>query len=173
MKKIFFILSTVILSSQPLVACDFKVINFGDTKDKLVSMSPGSLVFENQFGGENALVPITDICKNNKKLEGTKIDYLFMNKKLILITLLRGNMDDAALLDFAMVKYGSFKLPIGTEKKDWIGNYVWEVGNDIISYVRTDIHEGNAELIEVSSKLYYADVNEYFDKVGKWLDSQE
>ena len=30
-------------------------------------------------------------------------------------------MDDAALLDFAMVKYGSFKLPIGTEKKDWIG----------------------------------------------------
>ena len=49
----------------------------------------------------------------------------------------------------------------------------FEVGNDIISYVRTDIHEGNAELIEVSSKLYYADVNEYFDKVGKWLDSQE
>ncbi len=173
MKKILFILFTFILSSQPLIACDFKIINFGDSKDKLVSISPGALVFENQFGGENAIIPITDICKNDKNLEGTKLDYLFMNKKLVLITLLRGNMDDAALLDFAMLKYGSFKLPIGTEKNSWRGSYAWEVGNDIINYVRTDIPQGSAELLEVSSKLYSTDLNEYLEKVGKWFDSQE
>tara|TARA_B100000989_G_scaffold99122_1_gene72301 strand:- start:1238 stop:1759 length:522 start_codon:yes stop_codon:yes gene_type:complete len=173
MKKIFFILFTFALVSQPLIACDFKVINFGDNKDKLVSKSPSALVFENQFGGENAIVPITDVCKNDKNLEGTKLDYLFMNNKLVLITLLRGNMDDTAILDFAMLKYGSFNLPIGTEKNNWKGSYVWEVGNDVINYVRTDIHQGNAELLEVSSKLYYTDLNEYLDEVGKWFDSQE
>ena len=37
MKKIFLILFIFILSSQPTIACDFKVLNFGDKKDKLVS----------------------------------------------------------------------------------------------------------------------------------------
>ena len=78
MKKIFLILFIFVLSSQPTIACDFKVLNFGDKKDKLVSISPSSLVFENQFGGENVITPITDVCKNNKKLQGTKLDYLFM-----------------------------------------------------------------------------------------------
>ena len=117
MKKIFLILFIFILSSQSTNACDFKVLNFGDKKDKLVSISPSALVFENQFGGENVITPITDVCKNNKKLQGTKLDYLFMDNKLVLITFLRGNMDDTALLDFAMLKYGSFNLPIGIEKK--------------------------------------------------------
>ena len=40
-----------------------------------------------------------------------------MDNKLILITLLRGNTDDTALMDYTMFKYGSFKLPIGIEKK--------------------------------------------------------
>ena len=96
-----------------------------------------------------------------------------MNKKLVLITLLRGNMDDTAILDFAMLKYGSFNLPIGTEKNNWRGSYAWELGNDIINYVRTDIPQGSAELLEVSSKLYSAGLNEYLEKVGKWFDSQE
>ena len=117
MKKIFLILFIFILSSQPTIACDFKVLNFGDKKDKLVSTSLSALVFENQFGGENVITPITDVCKNNKKLQGTKLDYLFMDNKLVLITFLRGNMDDTTLLDFAMLKYGSFNLPIGIEKK--------------------------------------------------------
>ena len=117
MKKIFLILFIFILSSQSTNACDFKVLNFGDKKDKLVSTSLSALVFENQFGGENVITPITDVCKNNKKLQGTKLDYLFMDNKLVLITFLRGNMDDTALLDFAMLKYGSFNLPIGIEKK--------------------------------------------------------
>ena len=173
MKKIFLILFIFILSSQPTIACDFKVLNFGDKKDKLVSISPSSLVFENQFGGENVITPITDVCKNNKKLQGTKLDYLFMDNKLVLITFLRGNMDDAALLDFAMLKYGSFNLPIGIEKKNWRGSYVWEMGNDIINYIRSDIHEGNAEILEVSSKLYSSELNKYLDEVGKWLDTQE
>ena len=82
-------------------------------------------------------------------------------------------MDDTTLLDFAMLKYGSFNLPIGIEQKNWRGSYVWEIGNDIINYIRSDIHEGNAELLEVSSKLYSSELNKYLDEVGKWLDTQE
>ena len=95
-----------------------------------------------------------------------------MDNKLILITLLRGNTDDTALMDYAMFKYGSFKLPIGIEKKDWKGNHVWRVGNNIINYIKSDMHEGKIELLEVSSNLYSSQLNEYFGKVGIWLDSQ-
>ena len=34
------------------------------------------------------------------------------------------------------------------------------------------MHEGEIELLEVSSNLYSSQLNEYFGKVGIWLDSQ-
>lgn len=172
MKKIYLSIFLFIIFSAPSIACDFQVINFGDRKEKLLEIFPGSLTFEDQFGGEQVIAAMDEVCKNEKKLGGTELEFLFMDNKLILITLLRGNTDDAALMDYAMFKYGSFKLPIGIEKKDWKGNHVWRVGNNIINYIKSDMHEGEIELLEVSSNLYSSQLNEYFGKVGIWLDSQ-
>ena len=36
-----------------------------------------------------------------------------------------------------------------------------EYGNDIIEYIRTDIHDGNAEIIDFTSKLYSVGMAEY------------
>ena len=44
------------------------------------------------------------------------------------------------------------------------------VGNNIINYIKSDMHEGKIELLEVSSNLYSSQLNEYFGKVGIWLD---
>ena len=56
-------------------------------------------------------------------------EYLFVDDKLVLIILTRAFMNDNALVDFAMNKYGKFKLPIGVDKK--IGEEVilgkWEI----------------------------------------------
>ena len=41
-------------------------------------------------------------------------EYLFVDDKLVLIILTRAFMNDNALMDFAMNKYGKFKLPIGS-----------------------------------------------------------
>ena len=42
-----------------------------------------------------------------------------------------------------------------------------------IEYIKTDIHDGYAEIIDITSKLYSAGMAEYNAKVGEWLDSQQ
>ena len=76
-------------------------------------------------------------------------------------------------MDFAMKKYGTFNLPEGMPKQRWRGNYNWEIGNDYIEYISTNIHDGHAEAIEITNKLYANAMAEYNAKVGEWLDSQK
>ena len=41
------------------------------------------------------------------------------------------------------------------------------------TYIFTNIHDGRAEIIDITSKLYANKMAEYNAKVGKWLDSQK
>ena len=50
-------------------------------------------------------------------------------------------MQDTKLMDFAMKKYGKFNLPEGLPKLMWRGSYQWEIGNDYIEYIFTNIHD--------------------------------
>ena len=99
--------------------------------------------------------------------------HLYIENKLNRIQLYRPNMEDSKLMDYAMGKYGSFNLPEGVPKSRWRGSYVWESGNDSIEYIKTDIHDGHAEIINIVSKLYSVGMADYNSKVGEWLDSQQ
>ena len=79
----------------------------------------------------------------------------------------------ACAVILAMGKYGKFNLPEGVPKTRWRGSYVWESGNDIIEYIKTDIHDGHAEIIDITSKLNSYAMQEYNKKVGEWLDLQQ
>ena len=170
---IFYIFGFFLLIQANALACNFKISNFGDPKEKLKLEGPQPILMPDQFGGENLLFPIIDVCKNDESFEGTMLIYLYIENKLTRIQLYRPNKQDSKLMDFAMGRYGFFNLPEGMPKTRWRGSYIWESGNDIIEYIRTDIHDGHAEIIDFTSKLYSVGMAEYNAKVGEWLDSQQ
>ena len=153
-------------------ACNFQISQFGDSKEKIV-LEPVPLAFPDQFGGESLAIPIQDLCKNDKSLYGTMVVYLYIENKLSQIQLYRPNMEDTKLMDFAMKKYGKFNLPEGMPKQRWRGSYKWEIGNEYIEYISTNIHDGHAEVIEITNKIFSNTMAEYNRKVGAWLDSQK
>ena len=169
---IVYLFGFIILAQANALACNFKISNFGDSKEKIV-IDPVPLSFPDQFGGESLAIPIQDLCKNDKSLYGTMVVYLYIENKLSQIQLYRPNMEDTKLMDFAMKKYGKFNLPEGMPKQRWRGSYNWEIGNDYIEYISTNIHDGHAEVIEITNKLYANAMADYNAKVGEWLDSQK
>jgi len=172
-KIIFFIISFLFLFSSFASACNFRISNFGDPKENVKIEPIAPVLMPDQFGGESLIIPIQDLCKNDKSLYGTVVIYLYIENKLTRIQLYRPNMEDSKLMDYAMGRYGSFNLPEGVPKSRWRGNYFWESGNEIIEYIKTDIHDGYAEIIDITSKLYSAGMADYNEKVGEWLDSQQ
>jgi len=173
MKKTLLIFLFSILFSSTALACNFQISNFGDKKEqvKLDALQP--ITMPDQFGGESLVIPIEDICKEDKSLWGTLVVHLYIDNKLSQIQLYRPLINDSKLMDFAMKKYGKFNLPEGLPKKKWRGSYQWEVGNDYVQYISTNIHDGHAEVIEITSKLYANVMADYNSKVGEWLDSQK
>ena len=173
MKKTLLIFLFSVLISANAFACNFKISNFGDTKDqvKLDALQP--ITMPDQFGGENLVIPIEDICKEDKSLWGTLVVHLYIDNKLSQIQLYRPLINDSKLMDFAMYKYGKFNLPEGLPKNKWRGSHQWEVGNDYVQYISTNIHDGHAEVIEITSKLYANIMADYNSKVGEWLDSRK
>lgn len=163
----------LLLAQANALACNFKISNFGDPKENVKLEGPQPISMPDQFGGESLLFPIIDVCKNDKSFDGTMLIYLYIENKLSQIQLYRPNMQDTKLMDFAMNNYGKFNLPEGLPKLMWRGNYQWEIGNDTIEYIKTDIHDGHAEVIEITNKLYANAMAEYNAKVGEWLDSQK
>ena len=170
-KFLIYLLGFFVLAQTNVIACNFKISNFGDPKEKIV-IEPVPLAFPDQFGGESLAIPIQDLCKNDDSLYGTMVVYLYIENELSQIQLYRPNMQDTKLMDFAMKKYGKFNLPEGLPKLMWRGSYQWEIGNDYIEYIFTNIHDGHAEVIEITNKLYANAMAEYNAKVGEWLDSQ-
>ena len=170
---IVYLFGFFLLAQANALACNFKISNFGDPKENVKLEGPQPISMPDQFGGESLLFPIIDVCKNEKSLDGTMLIYLYIENKLSQIQLYRPNMQDTKLMDFAMNNYGKFNLPEGLPKLMWRGNYQWEIGNDTIEYIKTDIHDGHAEVIEITNKLYANTMAEYNAKVGEWLDSQK
>ena len=173
MKKTLLIFLFSVLISANALACNFKISNFGDTKEqvKLDALQP--ITMPDQFGGESLVIPIEDICKEDKSLWGTLVVHLYIDNKLSQIQLYRPLINDSKLMDFAMNKYGKFNLPEGLPKNKWRGSHQWEIGNDYVQYISTNIHDGHAEVIEITSKLYANVMADYNSKVGEWLDSQK
>ena len=170
---IVYLFGFLLLAQANALACNFKISNFGDPKENVKLEGPQPISMPDQFGGESLLFPIIDVCKNDKSFDGTMLIYLYIENKLSQIRLYRPNMQDTKLMDFAMNNYGKFNLPEGLPKLMWRGNYQWEIGNDTIEYIKTDIHDGHAEVIEITNKLYANTMAEYNAKVGEWLDSQK
>ena len=125
MKKILSILLFSILISSNALACNFKISNFGDTKEQVnlggQENKPQNVLMPDQFGGESLLIPIEDICKDDKSLWGTLVVHLYIDNKLSQIQLYRPLKNDSKLMDFAMKKYGNFNLPEGLPKSKWRG----------------------------------------------------
>jgi|TARA_Y100000031_G_scaffold68479_2_gene76254 hypothetical protein len=167
------ILSLLIFVSTSVAnACNFKMGQFGDSREK-IKLEPPPISFPDEFGGEAILVPLEAVCKDDEDLFGTTIIYLYINKKLSQIRLERPLFNDARLMDFSMKKYGIFALPAGIKKIDWRGSNQWENNSERIIYIHTNIQGGSLELLEINSKLYEKDLITYFEKFGKWLDSQK
>ena len=172
-KFIAYLFGFLLLAQANALACNFRISNFGSPKENIKLEGPQPISMPDKFGGENLLFPITDVCKNNKSLDGTMLIYLYIENKLSRIQLYRANMQDANLMDFAMGKYGKFNLPEGLPKLMWRGSYQWEVSNENIEYIFTNIHDGHAEIIDITSKLYANTMADYNEKVGEWLDTQK
>ena len=173
MKKTLLIFLFSVLISANALACNFQISNFGDKKEqvKLDALQP--ITMPDQFGGESLVIPIEDICKEDKSLWGTLVVHLYIDNKLSQIQLYRPLINDSKLMDFAMNKYGKFNLPEGLPKNKWRGSHQWEIGNDYVQYISTNIHDGHAEVIEITSKLYANVMADYNSKVGEWLDSRK
>ena len=161
--------------SEVAMACNFKISNFGDQKEDLnvESLNYEPLMMPDRFGGENIMIPLETICKNDKSFWDTKLILLYIDNQLVRIQLYRPLMDDRNLMDFAIKKYGQFKLPEGLPKKEWRGNYLWVKNTETIEYISANIHDGHAEYLEIVGKLYEDKMAIYNEEIGKWLDSRE
>jgi len=164
-----------IVLSEVAMACNFRISNFGDQKEDLnvESLNYEPLMMPDRFGGENIMIPLETICKNDKSFWDTKLILLYIDNQLVRIQLYRPLMDDRNLMDFAIKKYGQFKLPEGLPKKEWRGNYLWVKNTETIEYISANIHDGHAEYLEIVGKLYEDKMAIYNEEIGKWLDSRE
>ena len=195
-KFLIYLLGFFVLAQTNVIACNFQISFFGDPKEKIfkkpaqeqaqgikltkkstkklnLKMPLIPIISSDEFGGEEYVVPIQAICKNDQSLNGTFVTYFYIENKLTQIRLERNNMNDRKLMDYAMKKYGKFNLPRSISKQSWRGSRNWKIGNDLITYVIFDIPGGQTELIEITSTLYAAALNEYSTKKGKWEDSQK
>ena len=176
MKKLLLkILVFFIVLPEVAMACNFRIANFGDQKEDLniESLNYEPLMMPDRFGGENIMIPLETICKNDNSFWDTKLILLYVNNQLVRIQLYRPLMDDRNLMDFAMKKYGKFNLPEGLPKKEWRGNYLWVKNTETIEYISANIHDGHAEYLEIVGKLYEDKMAIYNEEIGKWLDSRE
>ena len=154
--------------------CNFRIADFGGSKEsvKFSEDEPSPLIIPDQFGGENIIIPLESLCQEQKELFGTSVIFLFIENKLERIQLFRANMQDRNLMEFSRKRYGDFELPGNTSKFKWRGNHFWENKNLSIEYIMTDIHDGHAEILDITNLKNVESINNYNEKVGKWLDSQ-
>ena len=103
MKKTLLIFLFSVLISANAFACNFKISNFGDTKEQVKlggqENKPQNVLMPDQFGGESLLIPIEDICKDDKSLWGTLVVHLYIDNKLSQIQLYRPLKNDSKLMD--------------------------------------------------------------------------
>ena len=91
-KIIFFIISFLFIFNSIDSACNFRISNFGDPKEKVKIEPLPRVLMPDQFGGESLIIPIEDLCKTDQSLYGTTVIYLYIENKLSRIQLYRPNM---------------------------------------------------------------------------------
>mgnify|MGYP000389127138 FL=1 len=126
--------------------------------------------FSDEFGGHTIVIPTEEICRDEVNFRGTVVINLYIDNKLSQIRLERANMNDRNLMDFAMKKYGAFRLPQEIDKMNWRGTHRWENDSEYIVYVASNIQNGSIEIIEITSKLYANDVANYYEEFAKRLE---
>ena len=67
-KIIFFIISFLFIFNSIASACNFRISNFGDPKEKVKIEPLPPLLMPDQFGGESLIIPIEDLCKTDQSL---------------------------------------------------------------------------------------------------------
>ena len=159
----------IFITTSVAYACDFKIGQFGDPKEK-IKIDPPPMFFSDEFGGHTIVIPTEEICRDNKNLLGTVVMNLYIDNKLSQIRLERGNMNDRNLMDFATKKYGAFRLPQEIDKMNWRGTHRWENDSEYIVYVVSNIQNGSIEIIEITSKLYANGVATYYNKFAEKLE---
>ena len=179
MKKYLFIsfIISIFLTSNALANCNFQIIDFEKSKEHLKKKlkydeSMELMIIPDEFGGELVLAPLFETCNKESAL-GTMAEYLFINDKLKRIHLTRANMPDRNLMITANSKYGKIPLPTGMPLDQWRGNYYWEKGNVIIEFHVVNLElGGHMEIINIESLKNRSVMDKYYEKVGKWLDTQ-
>ena len=159
----------IFITTSVAYACEFKIGQFGDPKEK-IKIDPPPVFFSDEFGGHTIVIPTEEICRDNKNLLGTVVMNLYIDNKLSQIRLERANMNDRNLMDFATKKYGAFRLPQEIDKMNWRGTHRWETNSEYIVYVASNIQNGSIEIIEITSKLYANGVAAYYNKFAKGLE---
>ena len=159
----------IFITTSVAYACEFKIGQFGDPKEK-IKIDPPPVFFSDEFGGHTIVIPTEEICRDEVNLLGTVVMNLYIDNKLSQIRLERGNMNDRNLMDFAMKKYGSFRLPQEIDKMNWRGTHRWESDSEYIVYVASNIQNGFIEIIEITSKLYSNGVAKYYEEFAKRLE---
>ena len=86
-KFLIYLIGFFVLAQTSVVACNFKIANFGDPKEKIEIDPIASLAFPDQFGGESLAIPIQVLCKDDKSLHGTMVTYLYIENKFCLLLL--------------------------------------------------------------------------------------
>ena len=110
---IIYLFGFFLIAQTNALACNFKIANFGSSKENIKIEPLQPVLMPDRFGGESLIIPMEDLCKNDKSLYGTAVIYLYIEDKLTRIQLYRPNMNDSKVMDYAMGKYGFFNLPVG------------------------------------------------------------
>lgn len=95
--------------------------------------------------------PINIFC-NKAELNGTLVDFLFIQNQLVRIKISRENLNENLLLDLAVGKYGDFKRTLALEKNNWRGSQGFENVQEYAAYVSVIDKNYRNESIEILSK---------------------
>ena len=86
---ILYIFGIFLLAQANALACNFKIANFGSPKENIKIEPLQPVVMPDRFGGESLIIPMEDLCKNDKSLIWNSAIYLYIENKLNRIQLYR------------------------------------------------------------------------------------
>jgi len=172
---ILYLFGFLLLAQANALACNFKIINFGDSIKKLdvVSVFPS---LPDKFKGQEVITPLDLICENNLKLNGSNLAFFFVEDKLVQIRIIRVNMGDKNLMNFASEKYGPIRIPENIKVEDWTGVHSWKNVNEDINYIshieKNENFLDKIEVLQLVSKKYEDIFIKYNLNKEEWLESQ-
>ena len=80
-KFIVYIFGFFFLAQANALACNFKITNFGSPKESIKIEELVPVVMSDRFGGEQLIIPMQELCKNDKNLYGTSVNSFIYRKQ--------------------------------------------------------------------------------------------